>query len=92
MRLSHDGPSGEAWAETEFEGAPLGDARLPARLVESTSMLADGTKLNNATRPAFSGLQVIGSNQTKTEALGVLLHMTMAMTADGLPPGAMWCS
>ena len=36
-----------------------------------------------------SGLQVIGSNQTETKTLGVPLHMTMAMTADGLPLGVL---
>ena len=152
VRLPHEGISSEAWAETEFGGAPLGDVRLSARLVKSASMLADvtggsivahtahdaaavkghyrlleskegsavtpenilaphrertiermrsqkvvlcvqdGTKLNYATRPACSGLQVIGTNQTETETLGVPLHMTMAMTADGLPLGVLRCS
>ncbi len=41
VRLPHDGLSSDTWAETEFGGAPLKDARLSARLVESASMLAD---------------------------------------------------
>ena len=43
VRLPHEGISSEAWAETEFGGAPLGDVRLSARLVKSASMLADVT-------------------------------------------------
>ena len=52
----------------------------------------DGTKLNYSTRPACEGLQVIGSNQTKTKTLGLSLHMTLALTEDGLPLGVMRCS
>ena len=153
VKQPHEGLSSETWAETEFGGAALGDARLSKRLVKSASMLADvvggaivahtshdaaavkghyrlleskekdskvtpenilgphrertiermrsqkvvlcvqdGTKLNYSTRPACEGLRVIGSNQTKTKTLGLPLHMTLALTEDGLPLGVMRCS
>ena len=35
-----DGLDAESWAQNEFGGAPLGDARLSARLVASARLLA----------------------------------------------------
>ena len=50
----------------------------------------DGTKLSVATRPAYGGLRVVESDQTK--ALRLPLHLTLALTEDGLPLGVMRCS
>ena len=41
VRQPHEGLSSDHWAEAEFGGAPLGDARLSTRLVKSASLLSD---------------------------------------------------
>ena len=52
-------------------------------------MLQDGTDLRFAIRPACDGLQVIGQNQTSAKSLGLHLHATLAVSAEGLPLGVM---
>ena len=54
--------------------------------------IQDGSRVNYATRPACTGLQVIGTNQTKTQTRGIHLHTTLATTTDGLPLGVLHCS
>ncbi|AGA34544.1 putative transposase [Thioalkalivibrio nitratireducens DSM 14787] len=51
--------------------------------------LQDGTDLNFTTRPQTRGVGVIGRNQTGAESLGLHLHSTLAVNADGLPLGVL---
>ncbi|AGA31890.1 Mobile element protein [Thioalkalivibrio nitratireducens DSM 14787] len=51
--------------------------------------LQDGTDLNFTTRPQTRGIGVIGRNQTGAESLGLHLHSTLAVNADGLPLGVL---
>ena len=53
--------------------------------------IQDGSDLNFATRPGCAGLEVIGRNQTGTGTLGLHLHLTLAVTAQGLPLGVLRC-
>ena len=53
--------------------------------------LMDGSDLNFATRPGCAGLEVIGSNQTTAQTLGLHLHLTLAVSAQGLPLGVLRC-
>ena len=50
-------------------------------------VIQDGTDFNFTTRPGCEDLSVIGKNQTKTKALGLHLHATLAVTDQGLPLG-----
>ncbi|MCG5517412.1 MULTISPECIES: IS4 family transposase, partial [unclassified Ectothiorhodospira] len=51
--------------------------------------LQDGTDLNFTTHPQTRGLGVIGTNQTGAQSLGLHLHSTFAVNADGLPLGVL---
>ena len=53
--------------------------------------IQDGTDLSFATRPACSGLEVIGRNQTSAKTRGLHLHLTLATTGTGLPLGVLRC-
>jgi len=53
--------------------------------------LIDETKITYNTRPACDGLEVIGRNQTSSEAEGVRLHATLAIADEGLPIGVIRC-
>ena len=53
--------------------------------------IQDGSDLNFATRPGCAGLDLIGRNQTGTGTLGLHLHLTLAVTAQGLPLGVLRC-
>ncbi|MCY4358870.1 MAG: hypothetical protein OXD01_15270 [Gammaproteobacteria bacterium] len=50
-------------------------------------LLQDGSDLRFATRPGCEGLQVVGRNQTSAQTLGLHLHATPAVSAEGLPLG-----
>ncbi len=59
---------------------------------QRTVLLAmDGSDLNFATRPGCAGLEVIGSNQTSSQTLGLHLHLTLAVNPQGLPLGVLRC-
>lgn len=51
--------------------------------------IQDGTDFNFATRPHCEGLGIIGRNQTTSETLGLHLHLTLAVTGEGLPLGVL---
>ena len=51
----------------------------------------DETKITYSTRPACDGLDVVGRNQTSSEAQGVRLHATLAVNDQGLPLGVLRC-
>ena len=51
--------------------------------------IQDGTDLSFATRPGCGGLQAVGKNQTKSKALGLHMHATLATTGAGLPLGVL---
>lgn len=53
--------------------------------------IQDGTDFNFATRPHCEGLGIIGRNQTTSETLGLHLHLTLAVTGEGLPLGVLRC-
>ena len=53
--------------------------------------IQDGTDFNFATRPHCEGLGIIGRNQTASETLGLHLHLTLAVTGEGLPLGVLRC-
>lgn len=53
--------------------------------------IQDGSDLNFATRPDCEGLEVIGRNQTRSKALGLHLHVTLAVNEKGLPLGVLRC-
>ena len=53
--------------------------------------LIDETKITYNTRPACDGLEVVGRNQTSSEAEGIRLHATLAVTDEGLPLGVLRC-
>ncbi len=44
----------------------------------------DGSDLRYARRPGCKGLEVIGRNQTRSKTKGLHLHLTLAVTAEGL--------
>ena len=59
---------------------------------QRTVLLAmDGSDLNFATRPGCAGLELIGSNQTRSQTLGLHLHLTLAVNPQGLPLGVLRC-
>ena len=66
-------------------------ARTIERLRSQRTVLAiqDGTDLNFATRAGCDGLQVIGTNQTGAQSLGLHLHASLAVTGEGLPLGVL---
>ncbi|MDZ7840964.1 MAG: IS4 family transposase [Gammaproteobacteria bacterium] len=49
--------------------------------------IQDGTDVNFTTHPQTEGLGVIGTNQTGAQSLGLHLHSTLAVSAEGLPLG-----
>ena len=51
--------------------------------------IQDGSDLRFATRPGCAGLEVIGRNQTSSKTLGLHLHLTLAVSARGLPLGVL---
>ena len=51
----------------------------------------DGSDLRYARRPGWEGLDVIGHNQTRSNTKGMHLHLTLAVTAEGLPLGVLRC-
>lgn len=51
--------------------------------------LQDGTDLNFTSHPETTGLGVMGRNQTGAESLGLHLHSTLAVSAEGLPLGVL---
>ena len=53
--------------------------------------IQDGSDLNFATRPGCEGLEVIGRNQTRSQTLGLHLHLTLAVNEKGLPLGVLRC-
>ena len=53
--------------------------------------IQDGSDLRYATRPGCTGLEVIGRNQTASKTKGLHLHLTLAVTAQGLPLGVLRC-
>ena len=52
----------------------------------------DGTTISYSTRSNTEGLDVIGRNQTASEAKGVRLHATTVLNEEGLPLGVLRCS
>ncbi|MBK5935304.1 IS4 family transposase [Halorhodospira halophila] len=56
---------------------------------ETVLCVQDGTDLNFTTQPQTRGLGVIGTNQTGARSLGLHLHATLALNADGLPLGVL---
>ena len=53
--------------------------------------IQDGSDLRYARRPGCTGLEVIGRNQTTSKTKGLHLHLTLAVTAQGLPLGVLRC-
>ena len=53
--------------------------------------IQDGSDLRYARRPGCAGLEVIGRNQTTSKTKGLHLHLTLAVTAEGLPLGVLRC-
>ncbi len=53
--------------------------------------LQDGSDLRYARRPGCEGLEVIGRNQTRSKTQGMHLHLTLAVTCEGLPLGVLRC-
>ena len=51
--------------------------------------IQDGTDLTFATRPGCDGLQVVGTNQTGANSLGLHMHATLAVNESGLPLGVL---
>ena len=68
-------------------------ARTIARMRDQETVLCiqDGTDLNFATRPGCDGLGIIGRNQTSSKTLGLHLHLTLAVSGEGLPLGVLRC-
>ena len=58
---------------------------------ETVLCIQDGTDLNFATRPGCDGLGIIGRNQTSSKTLGLHLHLTLAVSGEGLPLGVLRC-
>ena len=82
----------EAPAESELTVANIlapHRGRTICRIRGQKTVLAiqDGTDLNFSRRPGCDGLQLIGTNQTGASSLGLHMHATLAVTADGLPLG-----
>ena len=61
------------------------------RAHDTVLCIQDGTDLSFATRPGCEGLSIIGRNQTSAKALGLHLHLTLAVSGTGLPLGVMRC-
>jgi hypothetical protein len=53
--------------------------------------IQDGSDLRFARRPGCVGLEVIGRNQTSSKTKGLHLHLTLAVTSEGLPLGVLRC-
>ena len=49
----------------------------------------DGTELNYTNLAQCQGLGSLGTNQTGARSMGLQLHSTLALTADGLPLGVL---
>lgn len=49
----------------------------------------DGTELNYTSLAQCQGLGSLGTNQTGARSMGLRLHTTLALTADGLPLGVL---
>ena len=62
------------------------------RAQQTVLCIQDGSDLNFATRPNCDGLSIIGRNQTGAKTLGLHLHATLAVNAQGLPLGVLRCS
>ena len=62
------------------------------RTQETVLCIQDGTDISYSTRPEYTGLEVIGRNQTSCEARGVHLHATLAINEEGLPLGVLRCA
>lgn len=56
---------------------------------ETVLVVQDTTDLNFSSRPHTQGLGLIGSNQTKTQSLGLKLHSSLVLTTEGLPLGVL---
>ncbi len=56
---------------------------------EVVLVVQDTTDLNFSTRHHTEGLGPIGKNQTGAESLGLKLHSSLALTAEGLPLGVL---
>jgi hypothetical protein len=50
-------------------------------------VVQDTTDLNFSTRPQTTGLGLMGTNQTGAKSLGLKLHSSVVLTAEGLPLG-----
>ena len=61
------------------------------RAHDTVLCIQDGTDLSFATRPGCEGLGIIGRNQTSARTLGLHLHLTLAVSATGLPLGVLRC-
>ena len=63
------------------------------RMRRQTEVLCiqDGGDLRYATRPGCEGLEVIGRNQTSSRTKRLHLHLTLAVTPQGLPLGVLRC-
>ncbi|MCY4591521.1 MAG: transposase DNA-binding-containing protein [Alphaproteobacteria bacterium] len=77
------------WATNEFGGAPLGDERLSARLVKRAGLLAACPEGKIKARNSSGGRKTTGTKQTGAKSLGLSMHATLAVTATGLPLGAL---
>jgi len=66
-------------------------ARTRRRMQAQPTVLciADGTDVNFTTHPHTRGLGVIGGNQTGAQSLGLHLHSTLTVNAEGLPLGVL---
>ncbi len=62
------------------------------RSQDTVLCIQDGSDLNFATRPNCEGLGIIGRNQTASKTLGLHLHLTLAVNAQGLPLGVLRCA
>ena len=54
---------------------------------ETVLVVQDTTDINFSTRAHTEGLGLIGTNQTGAKSLGLKLHTSLALTAEGLPLG-----
>ena len=61
------------------------------RAHDTVLCIQDGTDLNFAQRPGCEGLSIIGRNQTSAKTRGLHLHLTLAVSATGLPLGVLRC-
>ena len=54
---------------------------------QTVLLVQDGTDLNFATHPGCRGLGIIGKNKGSSGTLGLHMHTTLAVAADGVPLG-----